>query len=188
MQAISGMIFNRLSNEPPDCEATFNQALSLHQSHLLSDLNFCAAIRGGALKSGTLSPSSERHLIGIVGSELDYAITAYTAECLTSDERESQMVLLAKGVNDIELGWHYQMSEVRFRPLQVIKGRSVIGAAFGDWETRGIQASASTRHQGYGRALSISNHLTPCESGRNSNTCPSVSKQHHVSPNIVASS
>lgn len=55
---------------------------------------------------------SDHHLTSIVGSELDYAITAYAAENLTSDERETQLTSLAKDIHDIEMIWHSSFAEL----------------------------------------------------------------------------
>lgn len=56
--------------------------------------------------------SSECHLSGVVGSELDYAIVAHAAEYLNSGDRNSELSSLAKRVADIEMTWHASFSDL----------------------------------------------------------------------------
>lgn len=56
--------------------------------------------------------SSERQLGGVVGSELDYAVAAHAAECLTSDEREVELSSLVNKVRDIEMRWYASISDL----------------------------------------------------------------------------
>ncbi len=69
-----------------------------------------------------------------------------------------------------------------------IKGRSVTGAALGVWKTRGSRLLRSPGIKSPGRFYQPNPTSPLCEKLRKSNTCRSVLKQHHVSPNIVASS
>jgi len=62
-----------------------------------------------------LQSSSEGNLIWIVGSELDYAITAHAAECLTVNKREALLASLVKEIRDIEMGWHSSIMELQSR-------------------------------------------------------------------------
>lgn len=56
--------------------------------------------------------SSARHLVGVVCSELDYAIAAHAAECLTTDERKAELSSLVNKVRDIEMKWYASISDL----------------------------------------------------------------------------
>lgn len=51
-------------------------------------------------------------LTGIVGSELDYAITAHAAENLSPIERDAQLTSLTNAIRDIEMSWYSSFSEL----------------------------------------------------------------------------
>lgn len=60
-----------------------------------------------------LHSSSEHYLGSIVGSELDYAIAAHAAECLSTSQRDALLASLVAEVNDIEMRWHQSISDLR---------------------------------------------------------------------------
>ncbi len=56
--------------------------------------------------------SSQRHLSSIVGTELDYAITAYAAENLSPEVLETVLASLSKDIHGIEMNWYSSFSEL----------------------------------------------------------------------------
>ena len=81
-----------------------------------------------------LQSSSERHLFNIVSSELDYAITAHAAECLTTDQRKSKLDSLLNEVRDVEMRWHQSVSNLRSsRNASLSKMQPLLAADNAGW-------------------------------------------------------
>ena len=59
-----------------------------------------------------LKSAPERHLTDVVGCELDYAVTAHAAECLTAEQRAAQLDSLGKNVHDVEMSWHSSLLDL----------------------------------------------------------------------------
>jgi len=79
------------------------------------------------------SPSA-RHLTSIVGSELDYAITAYAADSLPPEVLKTQLASLVKEVHDIEMNWYSSFSELlshRYALLSMLQ--PFLAANGSDW-------------------------------------------------------
>jgi len=112
------------------CLATFREAANSEQRCKLWHL---AHTRWQWWGFG-LQSSSERHLIGIASSELDFAITAHAVECLTTDQRKAQLELLLNEVRDVEKSWHQSVSDLRSsRNASLSKMQPLLAADSANW-------------------------------------------------------
>ena len=81
-----------------------------------------------------LQSSPKQHLGGIVGCELDFAITAYEAECLTPKERKTQLASLIQEFRYIETRWHSSILDLRTERYKLkSKMQPLLAAESSNW-------------------------------------------------------
>lgn len=68
----------------------------------------------------------------IVGSELDYALVGYTAECLSKKENKARAQALVDQVKNVENDWHTSLSSLRNQRYSLL---SALQPLFADKET-----------------------------------------------------
>lgn len=112
------------------CLGAFREAANSEQRSRLWRL---AHMRWQRWGFGIQSPS-ERYLSGVVSSELDFAVTAHAAECLTSDQRKAQLDSLLNEVRDVEMRWHPSVSDLTSsRNALLSRMQPLLAAESADW-------------------------------------------------------
>lgn len=112
------------------CLNTFREAAAFEQRCRLWHL---AHTRWQCWHFG-LHSTSKQHLGEVVGSELDFAITAYSAECLKPEARKALLASLIKELHGLETSWYSSISGlVSSRYSCISKMQPLLAADSAEW-------------------------------------------------------